>query len=455
MDLRNKKVLVVGLGRTGEATAGFLLERGARVTISEMKSAAELGPAAAAWTARGAVLEAGGHRRASFLAADLIVPSPGVPPLPEFRAAADKGVPILSEIELAYRFLKGRIIGITGTNGKSTTSTLLHTILKESGRRAFLAGNIGTPLLSFVGKSREDHVYVTEISSFQLEYIDRFRAGLALVLNLSQNHLDRHASFEAYAAAKKRLLDGQTAGDRAILNRDDPAVWRMKFGARAEVFGFSRKREIGRGAFVRGGRILVRDGRERAMLSVSDIRLPGLHTRENVLAAALAAALEGVPGRAIRASVRTFAGLEHRLERVRTVGGVDYVNDSKATTVDAAIKAVESFDRPVVLILGGKDKGSDFTRLRRTVRARVKSIVLVGAAKDKIRTALAGTVPLVEAGPFSEVVPLAAAAADPGDVVLLAPACTSWDMFRNFEERGRAFKASVRRLAARLDRRKR
>jgi UDP-N-acetylmuramoylalanine--D-glutamate ligase len=454
MDLRNKRVLVVGLGRTGEATADFLLARGARVVISEKKPAAELGPTAARWRERGAALEAGGHDPASFLAADLIVPSPGVPPLPQIAAAQAAGVPVLSEIEIAFRFLQGRLIGITGTNGKSTTATLLHRILKASGRRAVLAGNIGTPLLSFVDRSRADDVYVVEISSFQLEHIDRFRVDCAVVLNLTENHLDWHGSFAGYAAAKRKLVSGLEAAGTAVLNRDDPGVWAMRAAAAGKVRGFSRRRVLGRGAFLRDDWIVVREGEERPVLPVSDIRLPGLHNRENVLAAALAASLEGVPPRTMRAAVRAFPGLEHRLERVLVRDGVEFVNDSKATTVDAAIKAIESFDRPIVLILGGKDKGADFTRLRRIVKRRVRSIVLVGAAKAKIRAALEGIVPMTEAGAFSEVVPLAAAAARRGDIVLLAPACTSWDMFRSFEERGRTFKRAVRRLAGRKGRRR-
>jgi len=451
MELRDKKVLVVGLERTGEATADFLLRRGARVTISEKKTAAELGPQLAAWTARGAAVETGGHRPASFLEADLIIPSPGVPPLPEFRAAADKGIPVLSEIELAFRFLKGSIIGITGTNGKSTTTTLLHRILKEAGRKAYLAGNIGTPLLSFVDKSRDDHIYVTEISSFQLEYIDAFRVDLAVFLNISQNHLDWHETFESYFGSKKKLLTSQRKEDRAVLNRDDALVWRLRGEARSDVFGFSRKRPLRRGCFVRDGWVVVRDRDERKILPIKDIRLPGLHNQENVMAAVLAAHLSGVAAARIRASVKAFDGLEHRLERVLSVRGVRFVNDSKATTVNATLKALQSFDAPIVLILGGKDKGSDFTKLRRLVKARAKKVVLVGAAKDKIRKALAGVVPMEEAESFSEVVPRAYAAASRGDVVLLAPACTSWDMFKNFEERGRTFKRDVRALARRIE----
>jgi UDP-N-acetylmuramoylalanine--D-glutamate ligase len=440
--------LVVGLGKTGESVADFLLHQGARVKISEKKTAAALSGAAEAWTARGAEIEAGGHRVASFLEADLIVPSPGVPLLPEYAAAQARGVPILSEIELAFRFLKGRIIGITGTNGKSTTATLIHKILKDAGRKAHLAGNIGTPLISFVDRSRDDHVYVTEISSFQLEFIDAFRVSIAAFLNISQNHLDWHASFETYFLSKAKLILGQRAGDKAVLNRDDVRVWGLKPLAPSDVYGFSRRRALGRGCFLRGDRIVLRDGAtERDLMPVGEIRLPGLHNRENVCAAAMVGALSGVEPRSMRASIRGFAGLEHRLEPVLTLRGVAFVNDSKATTVDAAIKAIESFDRPIVLILGGKDKGSDFTKLRRLVKARVKKVVLVGAAKDKIRAALHGVVPMDEAGTYADVVPLAFAAASRDDVVLLAPACTSWDMFANFEERGRVFKREVRKLA--------
>ena len=451
MELRDKKVLVVGLGKTGEATADFLLRRGAHVTISEKKTEAELGPRVSEWTARGAAVETGGHRPAAFHEAELIVPSPGVPPLPEFREAQDRGVPVLSEIELAFRFLKGTIIGITGTNGKSTTATLLYKILKEAGRKTYLAGNIGTPLLSFVDRSRDDHLYVTEISSFQLEYIDAFRVSLAVVLNISQNHLDWHSTFDGYFAAKKKLVTAQRRSDRAVLNRDDALLWRLKDDARSDVLGFSRKRPLARGCFLRGGWIVVRDGEEKRILPVKDIHLPGLHNQENVMAAVLAARLSGVEPARIRDSVRTFEGLEHRLESAGAVGGVRFINDSKATTVDATLKALASFEAPIVLILGGKDKGSDFTRLRRLVKAKVKKVILVGTAKEKIRKALDGVVPLEEASSFSEVVPRAYAAAARGDVVLLAPACTSWDMFENFEERGRVFKRGVRVLAKRAE----
>ncbi|MBN1938680.1 MAG: UDP-N-acetylmuramoyl-L-alanine--D-glutamate ligase [Candidatus Aminicenantes bacterium] len=455
MDLQGRNALVVGLARTGEATADFLLRRGARVTITETKSLEDLGPKAAFWLRRGAALETGGHRRETFLSADLIIPSPGVPRRPEFAAAMERGIPVLSEIELAVRFLKGAIVGITGTNGKSTTTTLLHRILKDAGRNAFLAGNIGTPLISFVDRSRDDHIYATEISSFQLEYIREFRVSLALILNLSGNHLDWHGSMDEYAEAKKKLILGQKPGDAAVLNREDTRVWPWGKTAASTIYGFSGKRAVARGAFFRDGWVVVKEGgEEKRILPAAEIKLPGPHNLENVLAAAAAARILGVAPSRIRGTVRAFRGLEHRLEPVASVRGVRFVNDSKATTVDAALKALASFSRPVVLILGGKDKGSDFRTLRKAVRSGVKSVVLVGADREKIRAALKGAVPLRDAGSYAEVVRTAFEAAAPGDVVLLAPACTSWDMFRDFEERGRVFKREVRRLASGLKRKR-
>jgi len=450
MELRGKNVLVVGFERTGEALARFLLDRGARVRITEKKPAEAFGERIKASAERGVIFETGGHRAESFLAADLIVPSPGVPPLPEILAAREKGVPVLAEIELAYRFLRGRIVGITGSNGKSTTATLLHGILRDGGLRSRLAGNIGTPLISFVAKSRDDDIYVTEISSFQLEYTERFTPALAAVLNVSENHIDWHGTFESYFAAKTKLVLRQGPDARAVLNRDDARVWGLAGTAAARVYGFSRMRRPARGAFVDGGWIVVRDGGTERILPVSSIRLPGAHNLENVLAAALAGRLLGVPAASIRRTVRDFRGLEHRLEDVGRVGGVRFVNDSKATTVDATRKALASFDRPIVLILGGRGKGGDFAPLRAAVRKGVRTVVLIGEAADKIEAALGGVVPVVRVQTYREVVRAGFAAARRGDVVLLAPACTSWDMFRNFEERGRTFKTEVRRLAAGL-----
>ncbi|HPW17408.1 MAG TPA: UDP-N-acetylmuramoyl-L-alanine--D-glutamate ligase [Candidatus Aminicenantes bacterium] len=453
MELRGKNVLVVGFERTGEALCRFLLDRGARVSVSDKRPAAAFGARPGAFAGRGVAFETGGHRPETFLGADLIVPSPGVPPLPEILAAREKGVPVLAEVELAGRFLRGRVVGVTGTNGKSTTATLLHEILLDGGLRSRLAGNIGKPLISFADKSRDGDIYVTELSSFQLAWTELFTPALAVVLNVSENHLDWHGTFDSYFAAKAKLVLRQGPDGRAVLNRDDARVWGLAGQAASRVYGFSRRRRPARGAFVEDGFVAVRDGgRTERVLPVASIRLPGAHNLENVLAAVLAGRLLGVPAAPIRRTVRGFRGLEHRLEDVLTVRGVRFVNDSKATSVDAALKALASIDRPVVLVLGGRGKGGDFTPLRAAVRRRVRTAVLVGEAAGEIESALAGAAPVVRAATYREVVRAAFAAARPGDVVLLAPACTSWDMFRDFEERGRTFKAEVRRLAAGLGR---
>jgi len=449
MELQGKKVLIVGFERTGEALCRFLPGRGASVLVTEKKPERDLAERIAPWRERGIAFETGGHRPESFLAADLIIPSPGVPPLPEIQAARARGVTVLSELELAGRFLKGRIAAITGSNGKSTTTTLAHKILKEAGLKAHLAGNIGFPLISFVERSRPDHVYVTEVSSFQLEYTETFRADVAAFLNISQNHLDWHKTFASYFEAKKRLFLRLAASAAAVLNRDDPLVWGLAKETAATVYAFSRKRRPARGASLADGWIVLRDGGVERLLRASRIPLPGAHNQENVMAAALVGRFFGVPAADIRRSVLTFRALEHRLEDVLTFRGVRFVNDSKATTVDAALKALASFDRRIVLILGGRDKGADFGPLRRPVRAKVRSVVLVGEAAGKIEAALRDAAPVDRAASYREVVEKAFGKARPGDVVLLAPACTSWDMFKNFEERGRTFKREVRRLAGR------
>ena len=450
MELRDKNVLVVGFERTGRAVCRFLLDRGARVRVTDRKPAEAFGDTVRPLAERGVLFEMGGHRPESFLEADLIVPSPGVPPLAEIRAARTKGVPVVPEIELAFLFLRGRIVGITGSNGKSTTATLVHKMLKEAGLKARLAGNIGTPLVSFVDRSRDDHVYVTEISSFQLAYTERFTPAISVLLNVSENHIDWHGTFEDYFEAKKKLVLRQGPGDTAVLNRDDRLVWGLAAETAAAVRGFSRKRRLARGACVEDGWVVVRGDRTERIAPVSRLPLPGTHNLENVLAAALVGRLLGVPAQSLRRTILSFRGLEHRLEDAGRVDGVRFVNDSKATTVAATLKALASFDRPVVLILGGRGKGGDFSPLRKQVGKSVRSVVLVGEAAGQIEAALGGVVPVDRVPDYHEVVRTAFARAGRGDVVLLAPACTSWDMFRDFEERGRTFKREVRRLEAGL-----
>ena len=449
-ELRGKKVLVVGLARTGVATSLFCAARGARVTATDLRPAAELADAPAKLSAAGVALESGGHRRESFLAADLILPSPGVAfDQPDLLAARKQGIAVWSEIELAWRFLRGRLLAITGSNGKTTTTALIGHLLKTAGLSVQVGGNIGTPLISLVESSTDSSVTVVELSSFQLEAIVAFRPDISVFLNLTPDHIDRHGSLEAYAAAKARIFENQKREDAAVMNADDSASARY-VPTRPRLFWFSRKKEVAQGAFLRGDDIFFGQGdAEARLLSRRDIPLRGLHNLENVLAAATAALLAGAAPAAIAEGVRTFPGVEHRLQFVATVEGIEFYNDSKATNVDATEKALEAFPGNLLIILGGKDKGSDYTPLRSLLAARARRAFLIGAAAQKIAGQIEGAVPLEMSGTLDAAVNAAYAAARPGDVVLLAPACASFDQFENFEHRGRVFVDLVRRLAAR------
>jgi len=451
MDLKGKKVLVVGLGKTGEAVCRFLLPRGAKIKVSEKKTPEELGEKVSYWEEREILVEAGKHQLKSFLEADLIVPSPGVPLIPELRAAKTKGIKVISEIELAYHYLQGKIVGITGSNGKSTTATLTHKILEEGGLPSYLAGNIGTPLISFVEDSQKDHIYVTEVSSFQLEHIEKFRVPCAVFLNVSPDHLDWHPSFTEYFEAKKKIISFQEAEDTAILNRDDSLVWNLEAEAKSKVYAFSQTRKIAPGCYLDGEWIVFSDTEEKKLMKTSEIPLLGVHNQENVMASAMVGYLFGLPVDRLRESIKSFKGLEHRLEKVTAINGVDFYNDSKATNVDAALKSILSFPERIILILGGRDKGGDFDKLKDTVRKRAKKIILIGEAKQKIKEALRNTLPMNEVSSLAEAVRTSLSEARAGDVVLLAPACTSFDMFDNFEERGDVFKKEVFHLKRKVE----
>jgi len=447
IDLAGKKVLVVGLARTGIATALFCAERGARVTATEARPELEIAETAAKLRSAGVTLELGGHRPETFVQQDLIVPSPGVPPMmPALAAARAIGVPVWSEIELAWRFLRGRLICITGSNGKTTTTSLIGHILETAGFPVQVAGNIGTPLISRVDISSDTSFTVVEASSFQLESISAFRPDISVLLNLTPDHLDRHGSIEAYAAAKARIFENQTEEDAAVINAED-AVAPQYAPAGARVFWFSRVKRVANGCYLRGDEIVFRcEGTETVLLERKDIGLRGSHNIENVLAAAAAARLAGAQPAAIAEGVRTFAGVEHRIEYVATISGVEYFNDSKATNVDATLKALDAFPGKVVVILGGKDKGSDFRILRQALRSRARMALLIGSAADKIETELAGVIPVERAETMARAVEIASRRAQPGDTVLLAPACASLDQFENYEHRGRVFKQLVREL---------
>jgi UDP-N-acetylmuramoylalanine--D-glutamate ligase len=443
-------VLVVGLARTGVATALFCAARGARVTATDSRSESELPDAVLKLRGAGIALELGSHREETFLEQDLIVPSPGVPAdAPPLEAARAKGVTIWSEIELAYRFLRGRLIGITGSNGKTTTTSLVEHILKMAGLETILAGNIGRPLIGCVDAMTDNTFTVVELSSFQLELVGTFRPNIGVFLNLTPDHLDRHHTIEAYGAAKARLFENQTGDDAAILNADD-ARTSPYAPSLPRVYWFSRKQRVTQGAYVRDEEIVFRqDGEEEVLLRVEDIPLVGAHNVENVLAAAAATRLAGAPASAIAKGVRSFAGVEHRLEFVSEVAGVRYYNDSKATNVDASLKALDAFPGRILVILGGKDKGSDYTVLQKPLREKAILALLIGAAAEKIESQISGSVALERAETLERAVEIASHAALCGDVVLLAPACASFDQFQNYEHRGRVFKDLVRQLETR------
>jgi UDP-N-acetylmuramoylalanine--D-glutamate ligase len=448
MELKDKRVLVVGLGKSGVASALFLKARGARVTVSDTKSGDELRNEIPVLLDHGIAVETGGHGERTFREQDLIVVSPGVPvDAPLLERVRSLGGRVIGEIELAAQFLPGRIVAITGSNGKTTTTTLAGEILTVGGFPTLVGGNIGTPAISLTERAKPETVIVLEVSSFQLETIQTFRPKVAVVLNVTPDHLDRHKTFEIYADAKARIFENQKGDDFAVLNADDPTCVAMAADTRAQVFCFSRQQEVKQGAWVHEGDILFRDGaRQREIMLVSEISLKGAHNLENVLAAVCASALMGCAPEKIRQAVHNFKAVEHRLEFVATIGGVDYYNDSKATNVDATIKALESFPANVHLILGGKDKGSDYSVLNDLLRERVKRVYTIGAAAAKIESQIKN-VEIEHSETLENAIRKAHAIAEPGDVVLLAPACASFDQFKNYEQRGHVFKEIVQRLA--------
>ncbi|HEX6503272.1 MAG TPA: UDP-N-acetylmuramoyl-L-alanine--D-glutamate ligase [Terriglobales bacterium] len=449
MDLNGKRVLVVGLGKSGVASALFLKSRGARVTVSDAKAEDELRDQIPVLLDHGITVETGGHGERTFRGQDLIVVSPGVPvdapPLMQARALGEK---VIGEIELAAQFLSGQIVAITGSNGKTTTTTLIGEIIKAAGFPALVGGNIGTPAISLISEAKPQTIAVLEVSSFQLETIQTFRPKLAVVLNVTPDHLDRHRTFEAYVNAKARIFENQQSGDFAVLNADDRTCVEMGGRTKAKVFWFSRKQQVEQGSFVGDGKIVFRDQKAvREIMPVSEIPLKGSHNLENVLAAVSAGVLMGCDPERIRGAVRAFKAVEHRLEYVATIRGVEYFNDSKATNVDATIKALESFPANIHLILGGKDKGSDYTVLNDLLKKRVKKVYTIGAAAAKIESHIKGMAEIVHADTLDNALKRAAGTAVAGDVVLLAPACASFDQFKSYEHRGRVFKDAVHALA--------
>jgi UDP-N-acetylmuramoylalanine--D-glutamate ligase len=447
MELKGKKVLVVGLGKSGLAAALFLRRHGAQVTVSDMRSAAALAKEIPALLEHGISVESGGHGLLTFRRQDLIVVSPGVPmDTPELVQVKAFGLPVIGELELAAQFLKGSILAITGSNGKTTTTALTGEILAAAGIDTQVGGNIGVPVVDLIEKSSDTSWSVLEVSSFQLESTHLFHPRIAVILNITPDHLDRHGSFENYALAKERIFAAQTAADMLVLNADNPRTAEAAARTAAQVYWFSLESEVSQGAWVQGGQIVFRasdSGAIEPIVALKDIPLKGAHNVENVLAAVCSARLAGAAANAISKAVEAFRAVEHRLEFVATVNGVDYYNDSKATNVDAAAKAVAAFPGCIHLILGGKDKNSNYADLADLLRKRVKAVYTIGSAAEKIEAQIRGMVPIVHCETLDKAIPSACKAARPGDVVLLSPACSSFDQFENYEHRGRVFRQLV------------
>ena len=450
MELKGKRVLVVGLGKSGVASALFLQDKGARVSVSDAKNPEQLRDEIPVLLDRGIKVETGAHQDRTFREQDLIVVSPGVPiDVPQLMRPRAKGIPVIGEIELASRFLQGKVVAITGSNGKTTTTTLAGEILEAGGRKTLVGGNIGTPAITFVERATENTWIVPEVSSCQLETIADFHPKIAAILNITPDHLDRHHSFANYTAAKARIFENQTEEDFAVLNADNEPCIEVAEKSKAPVYWFSRVKEVDRGAFTRQGQILWRDRRgERPVMLVGEIPLKGAHNLENILASISIGMLADAAPEKIREAVMDFKAVEHRLEFVAKVRGVEYYNDSKATNVDATIKALESFPGRIHLILGGKDKGSDYTVLNPLLKQRVKRVYTIGAAATKIEGQIRGA-EVVSAGTLENAVKRADEIATAGDIVLLAPACASFDQFESYEHRGKVFKGLVQELLTR------
>jgi UDP-N-acetylmuramoylalanine--D-glutamate ligase len=447
MELKGKKVLVVGLGRSGLSAALFLRSQGAQVTVSDIRSAEVLTEELPQLLEAGVMVEAGGHGLLTFRRQDLIVVSPGVPlETPELAQVQSFNLPVIGELELASRFLKGNILAITGSNGKTTTTSLVGEIMTATGVPTSVGGNIGRPVIDLIEESQPNGWSVLEVSSFQLETTSEFRPKVAVILNITPDHLDRHGTVAKYAMAKERIFAKQAGSDYVVLNADNPRAAEAAQRAPSQVYWFSRMKPIAVGCWLEDDWIVFRfreGGEVEKIMPVVSIPLKGKHNLENVLAAACATRLAGASAAVVRSAVEGFHAVEHRLEHVATIDGVEYYNDSKATNVDASIKAIESFPGSIHLILGGKDKNSDYSQMNELLRERVKTVYTIGSAAAKIAAHIHDTVPLIAAETLANAVAKAAEAAKPGDVILLAPACSSFDQFQNYEHRGRVFKELV------------
>jgi len=449
-DFSRKRVLVVGLGVSGLLTARWLAGQNAKVTVSDMRSGSHIDPGFLGEMRKlGVLLETGGHKEPTFLDAEVIIVSPGVPHDMELlRSARSKDIPVMGETELASRLIDTPIIAVTGTNGKSTVTALLGAMLEKAGMNAFVGGNIGTPLIAYAsGEKRADYV-VLEVSSFQLDTIEKFSPLISIILNISPDHLDRYPSYEAYVRSKLGIFKNQGPGQYVILNDEDARLSRVKPGSGVSVIRYGVERKEGRHAFVDGKEIVAcPEKREKHFFSIESVGLEGRHNLENLLSGVLVGLTLGLDTMCIQETLNEFRGLPDRLEKVAEVDGVTFYNDSKATNVDAAVRAVEALDRPLILIAGGRHKGAQYGPLVRSAEKRVKRAVFLGEARELLAGSFRGIVPFSMAEDIEEAVSVAFSWAKRGDAVLLAPACSSLDMFSDFSQRGRAFKRSAERCA--------
>ncbi len=452
MDYANKKVLVVGMARSGVAAAQLLVKHGARVTINDSKTREDLGEALAPLTGLPIAEKLGMPAAQALEGMDALVISPGIPDtVPFVKQAKEQGMYVTGELELAYQLAPGEMVAVTGTNGKTTTVSLLGEIFKNAGRVTHVVGNIGYPYSQAALDARKDDMFVCEVSSFQMETADTFHPKVAALLNITEDHLNRHGTMEEYIRMKMRMFQRQTEKDVAVFNGDDPMLLTLIPLVKSQVMLFSRKRQVENGAFVRDGQIILRwQGAEKPVCAAGEVRIPGPHNLENALAATCVAAAMGVPAPVIRHSLRTFKGVEHRIEFVRELHGVRYINDSKGTNVDSTIKAVQTMERPTAIILGGYDKHCDFTPLVKEMKAspHIRGAVLIGVTADQIEKTLEdnGFTTILRADSMEDAIAKCRTLADEGWNVLLSPACASFDMFSDYEARGRIFKDIVNKL---------
>lgn len=443
LDVKGKRILIVGAGKSGISVARFLMQKEAIITLTDSRDRGKFNGELDDLLAFGVRAELGSYPAVAPGLFDLVVVSPGVPPtVAPVVSARERGVPVTGELELAWRFARTPFIAITGTNGKTTTTALIGEIFRVAGYKTLVGGNIGVPLVDVVGDYGPEDIIVAEVSSFQLETVESFRPRVAVITNITPDHLDRHGTMEEYTAAKSRIYARQGLGDYTVLNYDDPKTRALADNTNGKVIFFSRRHILEEGIFVHNGSMLLRLGKvDTEIMLVKDLAIPGGHNLENALAAAASAAVLGVSPALLEQTLKTFPGVPHRLETVAEINGVKYVNDSKGTNPEASIKALEAFDNPIVLLAGGRNKGSDFTEFARLARKKARVMVILGECAAEIEQAArqAGISSILRATSFNEAVLMAHGAAKAGDVVLLSPACASWDMFKNYEERGELF----------------